>query len=208
MGAAKIIGILIFWAVIGIIWATLNDNIMAQIPTMFPQPVTEDAETYSLMQFFWTLSPVIVAIGTASSVLGGRGLSGVIGGAVILFTSIFMLTFIWAAFWTPVNITIPDAFAAGFGATTNQKENLAVYDTSFLLAVVLFSLIILLVGGDAQIGRGKKIRAGTVKVTGKRSSISEERLGRGLGRVARYGRPRERSIDFEAGQYSGYERYQ
>ena len=197
MSAAKIIGILIFWAVIGIIWATLNDNIMLQIPTMFPQPVADDAETWSLIQFFWALTPVIVAIGTASSVLGGRGLSPVIGGAVILFTSVFMLSFIWAAFWAPVNITIPDAFAAGFGVTSNQKENLQVYDTAFLLAIVLFSLITLLVGGQAQLGRGKKIRSGSVKVTGKRSQLSEGRFLSGAKAIARYGRPPQQKDYYE-----------
>lgn len=184
--AAKIIGVLIFWGIIGIIWAVLNENVIQQIPTMFPEAVTQDAGAWEINLWIWQLSIILVAIGSAISILGDSSMPRVIAGETLIFTGLFMLIFIWGAFWQVTNVTLPSAFAAGFGTTSNEKSNLGVYDAAFQVGMLGLALVSLLVGGSVQIGGGgKRIPRNTT-----RGFISKKDR-KALSDLAKKGRPQK-----------------
>jgi len=154
--ASKLIAVLIFWGILGISWALLNEQLITKIPTMFPEPITQDLETWTILQFIWKISIIGLAYGSAVSILGDKGVKGIIASGVMIFAGMFMLIFLWAAFWNVCNVTIPHAFAQGWNTATNEKQNLGVYDASFEICMIGLALISLLLGGTTRIGRTRE----------------------------------------------------
>jgi len=155
--ASHLIAVLLFWACIGISWAMLNENLVEKLPTMFSTAITQDPSTWEIMLFLWRVGIIALAIGSAIALLGQKSISGVITAGALIFSSMFMLIFLWAAFWEVTNVTIPTSFAQGFNTSTKAKENLQIYDAAF--QVLMFGLVLcaFMLGGMARISRGRKM---------------------------------------------------
>lgn len=156
VSASKLIAVLSFWALIGITWAILNEQIIAKIPTMFPEPIAQDNENWVIMNFIWTVSIIGLALGSGISILGEKGLKGVIVSGLLIFAGMFTLIFLWASFWNVTNVTIPRAFSLGFGQVSNEKANLGIYDAAFEVMMIGLMIMSLMLGGAVSIGTGRR----------------------------------------------------
>ena len=170
----RLVAVILFWGIIGITWAILNDQIVDKIPSMFPEPVTQDADNWAIMLFIWKISIIGLAIGSGTSILGQKSVSSVIGAGALLFAGMFTLIFIWASFWQVTNVTIPNSFASGFGTTTNEKSNLGIYDASFQIGMIGLLIISLIMSGSATLGRQRHNYRTIPKAQGKVRLVRRE----------------------------------
>ena len=149
----KLVGVFLFWIVLGLSWAILNENLIDLLDTMFPEMYAGATNTYDIMIWAWKISLVGLCLGSAISILGQRGFRNAIVNSMVIFSGIVLGIFLWASFWNITNVIIPNAFAAGFGSTTNANQYKEVYNAVFLIFVLGLTLLSFFTGGTAILGR-------------------------------------------------------
>jgi hypothetical protein len=157
--AVRLVGVLLFWVLIGITWAVLNEQVIAQIPIMFPEPIAQDGDNWGIMLFIWNVSIIGLALGSGMSILGRGGLRGPITSGALIFCGQFTLIFLWASFWNVTNVVIPGSFSTALGTASNVKANLGIYDASFEFMMLGLALMSLMLGGQVTLGGHGKHRS-------------------------------------------------
>jgi hypothetical protein len=149
----KIVGVFLFWVVLGLSWAILNENLIDQLDTMFPEAYAGDLNTFSIMLWAWRISLVGLCIGSGVSILGQRGFRGAIVNSMVIFSGVVLGVFLWASFWNITNNIIPNAFATAFSSTSNANQYKGIYNAVFLVFVLGLTLLSFFTGGTAILGR-------------------------------------------------------
>lgn len=156
--AVRLFAVVVFWCIIGLSWAILNEYIVNKIPLMYPQAISENGDSWSILLFMWNMSAVTLFIGSALSILGQRDVRSVILAGCVVFGGMFTLIFLWAGMWEVVNVIVPDSLALATKTTSQAKANIGVYNTSFQMVAVGLLLTALLISGGITIGSGRRIR--------------------------------------------------
>ena len=153
--AAKIVMMLLFWFLIGIVWASLYSLIYIQIPASNPIPIAEDSGTWNTLLWIWGLGCVILAIGGGISLLSDGNINAIIALNVLVLTAWIMILLLWSMLWVPINDTLP--------TMTGQtpRANLADWDNGFTFLMLGFALISIVGSGGISFGRRGRRREKT-----------------------------------------------
>ncbi len=149
-GASKLITIIMFWFILGVVWASLYDFINTTIPTANPVAITNSGTTWTTLLWVWNIGIVVLAVGGAFCLINDGNIGAIISLDCVVLSAWIVILLLWAYLYTPVNITIP----TGFGTTTNQY--LTFWDNGALFLMGSFGLISVLgVGSLSFGGRGR-----------------------------------------------------
>ena len=144
--AAKLVMILLFWFLIGLVWASFYDLIYDTLPTMYPIPVAQDSGTWNNLLWIWGLGCVIIALGGGLSLLSDGNINAIIGLNVMVLSAWLILLLIWIMLWVPINDTIPTALGAA------PRANLSDWDNGFTFLMLGFALISIIGSGGISFG--------------------------------------------------------
>jgi len=143
-----LVTVIVAWFVLGFIWAGFYDTINTDIPSSFPGGLSESPGTWGVLLWIWNAGVLMLALSIAFAAFKpasnqGPSMNPAILSAVEIFVCWTILIILWAALYTPINHTIPDAFKS-FGGDP----------PGYLLSYYNSGTMLLMVGlGIAVIGR-------------------------------------------------------
>lgn len=156
--AVKLVMVILFWFLIGIVWASLYSTIYELIPTSNPTAIASSGDTWTTLLWIWNIGCVIIAIGGAFCLINDGNVSAIIGLDVCVLSAWLVLILFWAYLYVPINITIPTAF------NTTTNEYLQFYNNGTIFFMLFMGLIAILGVGSASFGgRGKAAKTKIIR---------------------------------------------
>lgn len=147
MGAVKLVTILMFWFILGVLWASLYEYINTTIPAANTTAITNSGDTWTTILWVWNIGCVILAIGGAFVLINDGNIGGIIALDCTILSTWLITIIVWAYLYEPINITMPTAM----GTTPNQY--LGFWNNGAIFIVLSMALISLLGMGSISFSR-------------------------------------------------------
>ena len=141
--AKSFIALIMFWGVLGLVWAALNDTVTVTVPNSFTYAITDGATTWELLKYIWLIGMPLIAVGTGLAALSQRNqysLGAALKANVLVLVIWFMTIIVWAAMYQMVNSQLPNAFT-GFYDFSSMSWLKDAYNTGTVLFMVGMAVI-------------------------------------------------------------------
>ena len=153
---ARLLTVIIYIGLMGLIYAQLYDQIHTVIPNTFPEAITEDLATWTMFLWIYDNTCVLIAVGASINLLSGKNIARPIIASTIFFIGIVICLYMWAFNYYPLLHLIPDALSSQPKLTSMPGISVQRYDMGFTIFIIGFCILMIVLGSYPGRGGGSK----------------------------------------------------